>query len=94
MVSRFLGRAPGWGPLRQCWQRLVGGGEGVEAIDNCAHWLEGCACHEQIKTSTSRGRRQRVMTNELGSPGGKSACPWAGRRGTELTLGKKQEIIY
>lgn len=57
----------------------------AKACDLSSHWLEGCRCHVGILTSGgSRATRKR----RLGAEAGIASCPWAGRRGCELSLGE------
>lgn len=52
-----------------------------KGVDQVAHWLEGCSCHEA--TWMQKGgyrKRKRDFEDETGRP----ACPWKGCRLSEL----------
>lgn len=62
----------------------------AKSIDRCAHWLEGCPCHEKglVESGGYRARKRSVQSalTQAGQAG--STCPWAGRRSCEMVLGQ------
>ena len=63
----------------------------AKSIDQISHWFEGCPCHEDIRMSSKHyTTRQRRLQQSIGPSG---MCPWAGRRGTEVVLGKVQDFL-
>jgi hypothetical protein len=63
----------------------------VVRVGHWARWCEGCWCHDHLLVeAASFDQRKRALMN-AGVP--KGVCPWQGKRGTELALGKKNELL-
>ncbi len=60
-------------------------------VGHWSRWLEGCPCHNDLLINCRSHRERGVALMRAGVVAGH--CPWAGRRGTELVLGKLREMV-
>ena len=63
----------------------------VVCVGGWARWCEGCWCHNDILIGLETFDQRKRALMDAGVHRG--ICPWGGKRGTELALGKKDEMI-
>ncbi|CAK0823861.1 unnamed protein product [Prorocentrum cordatum] len=92
LLNNIANLRPQLGELRvRCESlRLV-----CEAVDKCAHWLEGCPCHEGVLLGHRYFRvRKKAVRASIQATGSKAVtCPWKGRRGPEMVLGMADTML-
>ena len=64
----------------------------ASAVGHFGRWLKGCPCHEAARKATGDKAKRRRLVQNAGGLGQHGKCPWVGRRGTEMALGKLDEF--